>query len=768
MARRVNAPWRSDSLAAAVPEGEDDVPKPSKPRPSAARANGVHAPGDNPPLRETLPHLRPVWTPAAWAKAPDKTSPDDEPEPDGAGDEAEVVEEAEEDWQEEESEAHLWEDAPPAEQEQPSGDDLPKEEEEEHPEEEVQPDDIVDEGQASDKEVVQEPEAEVPLETRIAQLLGKTLGKPTDTDGGRGRAARRSRARESDTGTDEDAEERRRRKRGRKERRRRACNGRGVDGQPAIIDYVFCPEPVKLSQDKRDVIERMRARLEITVDSEAGANCKPVSNFYELEVMPDYLADALLAWHLDQTTPMQAQALPVILAGHDVIGVAESGSGKTLAFMIPAVMHAEAQQPQEQGRHATAMPSALVLAPTREQAIQIGEEGKKLLFKSTGGPRYGSVNHPGGLWASSVYGGQHRAEKLGELKHGCHILAATPPHLLELLEGGDVSLERVTYFVVDEANQMLDDPLREDVNQIATHLRPDRQTVVFSPTLPENVRKHAVALCSRDDSNWRGPARIFVGQLEEPPVQGTASVKQEVVVFDQETWELRDEAKQRMLYAHLRHVMRKPSNKTVVFVNSKTFANELSYNLGRDGFKCNALHGGQTRHYRTQMLDEFMRGASRLLVATDVVGKTFELPDVTHIVIFDFGDVEDYIHRVGRIPGGHSLAMFEYSPKWPNIPGELVRALEEAAQPVPPELMTLVTGVMLGEKKVAAKIGPGNPSKRRKTPWGFEEQPDSNVLPPGGAVRAGGVAGRGGAGGPGARKPGPPMTGRPIDSWEEL
>lgn len=471
--------------------------------------------------------------------------------------------------------------------------------------------------------------------------------------------------------------------------------------QPFQRAFVESPE-----EQEPGVYDDMRASMEITVEGAEGQAFAPLFAFEELEVVPNYAHQALRDQEFQTPMPIQAQALPIILAGHDLIGIARTGSGKTLAYLLPAIVHIEAQRPLDRSMIA---PIGLVLAPTRELAVQISEEADKLLKNSKEG------NHKGGMWACVVYGGKQKAEQVRNLWKGCHILVATPGRLMDLMNSGEVSLERVTYFVLDEADRMLDFGFQDDVNKIASAVRPDRHMLFFSATWPKEVQELAKTLCK----DGQQPVRISVGQHEDGVAATRTDITQEVVVFDQETWEERDAAKQTHLYAHLRSVLQSEDNKILVFVNSKVMADEMRNKLWEEGFKTESMHGGRAQQQRLDVLDGFRKGETRLLVATDVMGRGLDIPDITHVVIYDMGAVDDYIHRIGRtargladVRGGHALTLFEYNHKWPEIAGGLIQVLIESGSVVPHELQMIADQVASGTRQVSER-GFGGGKKRK-------------------------------------------------------
>ncbi|CAE8614766.1 unnamed protein product, partial [Polarella glacialis] len=475
--------------------------------------------------------------------------------------------------------------------------------------------------------------------------------------------------------------------------KRPAAKPKGVVGTTPF-QKAFLEPPEALDIETTKDMNRRREELQIEVALLDHLDTfPPLGSFEDLQgILPDYAFACLAAMGIEGPMAIQAQALPLVLAGLDLIGIAKTGSGKTLAYLLPALPHIEVQPPLPRQDGSPGSPLALVLAPTRELAVQISDEAKKLVQASQGSSR-----HPGGVGAGVLYGGGSASKgwQLADIQRAGHIVAATPGRLLDVMSTGEVSLDRVTYLVLDEADRMLECGFGEQVGCIGLAVRSDRQTLFFSATWPDEVEQLASAMCSSGIS----PAKVMVGQRGSG--DGPASredIVQEVVVFNQPSWEARDLAKQELLYAHLRETLAVPEHKVLVFVSRKSLADELGQRLWDEGFQANTMHGGKSQEHRLAAIEGFRTGQYQLLVATDVMGRGLDIPNISHVVVFDMGEIDDYVHRIGRtarglLGKGHALTFFEYDRKWPGLARELCDVLVASSQQVPPDLIALVNNV---------------------------------------------------------------------------
>lgn len=454
--------------------------------------------------------------------------------------------------------------------------------------------------------------------------------------------------------------------------------------------------------------------IEVEQDPNGGASTPlPLLGFSELSVLPRWVAEALAENKWEKPLPVQAQALPILLSGRNLVGIAQTGSGKTGAFLVPAIVHANDQRPL---RWSDPGPIVLVLSPTRELAVQISDEAEKLLRHSSSG-----LSHPGGLRSCCFYGGGRKGEQLGKFtRDGSHIVVATPGRLLDFCREKKVSLHRVTYLCLDEADRMLDLGFLGDMEYIGAAIRPERQTVFFSATWPKEVQALTGLLCAETpvtirvgrtgDGNKGVYAGASGGEAGDDDCGGLLAregITQQVVVIDfpQEAkpWQKQDEEKRRLLDEHIKMTMAQEDCKMIIFVNQKNFATELSEKLWNDGIQADAIHGGRPQETRLWILDKFRKGETRLLIATDVIGRGLDIPKVSHVVVYAMNGVEDYIHRIGRTGRGkdgtgHALVFFEYSGTQPETAGELIAVLRKSRQPVPPELERIAQEVAAGKR----------------------------------------------------------------------
>ncbi len=320
---------------------------------------------------------------------------------------------------------------------------------------------------------------------------------------------------------------------------------------------------------------------------------------------------ALRAKNYVNPTPIQAQTIPHLLAGKDVLGIAQTGTGKTAAFALP-ILQQLAQRPPQSGLRT---PRALVLAPTRELAIQIGEEfrayGKYIEFRQT-----------------VIVGGVGQRPQVNGLRRGVDVVIATPGRLLDLINQGHARLGKASIMVLDEGDRMLDMGFIRDVRKIAAHLPKQRQSLLFSATMPDDVARLAGELLNH-------PVRIEV----TPSATAVERIRQKVFFVGA--------SDKRAL---LVRVLGDPAlSRVIVFARTKRGADRVAKNLEQDGVSAEAIHGNKSQGARQRALKRFKDGQARVLVATDIASRGIDVDDVSHVINYELpNEPESYIHRIGR------------------------------------------------------------------------------------------------------------------------
>ncbi|HXV24051.1 MAG TPA: DEAD/DEAH box helicase [Alphaproteobacteria bacterium] len=331
-------------------------------------------------------------------------------------------------------------------------------------------------------------------------------------------------------------------------------------------------------------------------------------DFNELGLSPTVLR-AVQDVGYKEPTPIQREAIPVVLTGRDVLGCAQTGTGKTASFTLPMI------DTLSQGRSRARMPRSLILEPTRELATQVSDNFEK----------YGKHTK---LSMALLIGGESMDEQMRVLNRGVDVLIATPGRLLDLFDRGKVLLNDVKTLVIDEADRMLDMGFIPDVERIVGLLPPLRQTLFFSATMPPEIRRLA-------DAFLTNPKEITVA----PPASPAQTVTQGLAVVPSED---KREALRRLI--HTENV-----KNALIFCNRKRDVDILFKSLSKHGFSVAALHGDMPQTKRTETLDAFRHDKVRLLVASDVAARGLDIAFLSHVFNFDVPiNAEDYVHRIGR------------------------------------------------------------------------------------------------------------------------
>ena len=325
----------------------------------------------------------------------------------------------------------------------------------------------------------------------------------------------------------------------------------------------------------------------------------------------DQLQRALADANYVEPTPIQVQAIPPALEGRDILGCAQTGTGKTAAFALPILNGLG----KTNRKAVPFLPKALILAPTRELVIQIGES-----FDNYGANLF--------LRHTLIYGGVSEVRQIKAMKRGSHIVIATPGRLIDLLQQEALGLSELDYFVLDEADRMLDMGFQPDLERIMAELPAKRHSLFFSATIDDKVAKLAGSLL-------KDPVRVDIAP-EYPAVETVAQYLCHV-----------ENAKKRPLLLRLFHEL--SPGQTMVFVNKKHTADKLTTWLNKKGFKTDTIHGNKRQTQRERIMNKFRKENIQILVATDVASRGIDIDGITHVFNYDLPfDIEDYIHRIGR------------------------------------------------------------------------------------------------------------------------
>merc|ERR1719232_583567 len=376
----------------------------------------------------------------------------------------------------------------------------------------------------------------------------------------------------------------------------------------------------------------------------------------------------------DRPTPVQKNSIPVITARRDLMSCAQTGSGKTAAFLIPILNRIyedgpSAAQPSNYGGgyggRRKQFPLALVLAPTRELATQIFEEARKFSYRSRVRP-------------AVVYGGANVGDQMRELDRGCHLLVATPGRLVDFLDRGKISLEFCNFLCLDEADRMLDMGFEPQIRRIVEqdNMPPagKRQTLMFSATFPKEIQ-----MLARDF--LRDYVFLAVGRVGST----TENITQKIVWVEEQ--DKRSFLLDLMDASGLNDKTgEEEASRTLVFVETKKGADQLDDFLYRQGFPVTSIHGDRTQREREEALRRFKSGQTPIIVATAVAARGLDIANVKHVINYDLpGDVEEYVHRIGRTGrmGNLGLATSFFNDKNRNLVKDLIELIVESNQELP-------------------------------------------------------------------------------------
>ncbi|CAD6994644.1 ATP-dependent RNA helicase p62 isoform X2 [Ceratitis capitata] len=400
-------------------------------------------------------------------------------------------------------------------------------------------------------------------------------------------------------------------------------------------------------------VQRYRDEHEITIRGNAP---NPIQDFSEA-YFPDYVMKEVRRQGYKAPTAIQAQGWPIAMSGSNFVGIAQTGSGKTLGYILPAIVHINNQKPLERGDG----PIALVLAPTRELAQQIQQVATE----------FGSSSY---VRNTCVFGGAPKGGQIRDLQRGCEIVIATPGRLIDFLAMGATNLKRCTYLVLDEADRMLDMGFEPQIRKILSQIRPDRQTLMWSATWPKEVKQLAEDFLG----NY---IQINIGSLE---LCANHNIRQVVDVCEEHD----KEDKLKSLLSEIYDTSENPG-KIIIFVETKRRVDNLVRFIRSFGVRCGAIHGDKSQSERDYVLREFRSGKSNILVATDVAARGLDVDGIKYVINFDYPQSsEDYIHRIGRTgrsnTKGTSYAFFTKNNAKQSR--ALVDVLREANQEINPAL----------------------------------------------------------------------------------
>uniref|UniRef100_A0A1I7YPP6 RNA helicase n=1 Tax=Steinernema glaseri TaxID=37863 RepID=A0A1I7YPP6_9BILA len=461
--------------------------------------------------------------------------------------------------------------------------------------------------------------------------------------------------------------------------------GRGGEHRSKPIDW----ENEELTPIKKDFYEESTAvsarseqeiaewidKNEVTL---TGPNIpRPVFKFEEAG-FPSSILDRLTK-NYETPSVIQSISWPIAMSGRDIISIAKTGSGKTIGFMLPGIVHTLNQAKRNRGEG----PSVLVLLPTRELAQQVQEVITPYCRDN-------------GLSLTCVFGGSGRTPQINALRQGVDVLVGTPGRLLDFLDSGYTTLRRCSFVVLDEADRMLDMGFEPQMRRILGQIRPDRQTLMFSATWPKEVRDLA-----RDFQ--KDAAFLNVGSME---LSANHNITQKILMVEEQD-------KSSRFLELLDDIMDKNKGdcKTLVFCATKRKCDELTRSLRRQGYPCLCIHGDKAQTERDWVLKEFKQGKTPILLATDVAARGLDVDDIKFVVNYDYpNSSEDYIHRIGRTGrrDKKGTAYTFFSPTDGAKAADLIKVLSEAQQEVPEDLQQLASSSFVSRKNGSRQYGGGN------------------------------------------------------------
>ena len=328
-------------------------------------------------------------------------------------------------------------------------------------------------------------------------------------------------------------------------------------------------------------------------------------NFEQFEFNQNINA-AILAAGYFHPTPIQKKAIPLVLQGRDVLGLAQTGTGKTAAFVLPILQHLQ--------KTASRRPRVLIVEPTRELAEQVHQSIADLRGKSR-------------VRCATVYGGVSRNVQIRNIRNGVEIFVGCPGRLLDLIEEGQMDISNIEILVLDEADRLCDMGFLPDIRRLLMYLPVKRQTLLFSATMPADIR-------TLTDTILRDPVHVQVGAIA--PVDSVSHA----------LYPVEEANKSQLLLSILKQT---PTGRVLVFTRTKRRASRLADSLAKNGYRVSALQGNMTQNRRQSAIDGFRAGKYDILVATDIAARGIDVSEISHVINFDMPDTVDaYTHRIGR------------------------------------------------------------------------------------------------------------------------
>lgn len=480
-------------------------------------------------------------------------------------------------------------------------------------------------------------------------------------------------------------EERKRKKKSRSEAQQLETPSTTEPGTPvseaAHEDAIYMTNPAAQAVPQTE-IDSFQKSEQVQVFDDSKSDLRPILNFDHLPVeIATQFASTFKTF--SKPSAVQSATWPYLLSGRDVIGVAETGSGKTIAFGLPLVNRL-ANLKKRKGLR------ALVVAPTRELAIQVYEQINTLT--KTG---------PVSLKAVCIYGGTNKDEQR-KTCNGANIIVATPGRLKDFMNEGAIDVSKTKYLVLDEADRMLDKGFEDDIKQIISQMPSSkkRQTAMFTATWPKTIRDLAATF-------MREPVRITIGRTAEEDsgeLRANVRIKQVVEVVDGY------DKQNRLLELLKQHTAGKKSqDRILIFALYKKEATRIENYIRGRGFHVAGIHGDMSQRDRIASLEAFKSGKCTLLVATDVAARGLDIPNVKLVINLTFPlTAEDYVHRIGRTgrAGADGLAITLFTEQDKGLAGALVNVLKAANQPVPQELLKFGTTVKKKADENYGNFGP--------------------------------------------------------------